>query len=122
MNRFWFLMAAGLALLGVAGEAYGSHVLREAVGPERWATYQTGSRNHMYHALGLFGVSLAAAHGHRGLAHAAGWLLVAGIVFFSGPLYLVALTGAEALRAVPGIGGTAFLAGWAALIASVLRR
>jgi uncharacterized membrane protein YgdD (TMEM256/DUF423 family) len=122
VSRFWFVMAAGLALLGVAGEAFGSHALREVIGAERWATYQTGSRNHMYHALGLFAVGVARQHGQARLADAAGWLLVAGIALFSGPLYVVAVTGVEALRALPGIGGTAFLAGWGALILSVLRR
>jgi len=46
---------------------------------------------------------------------AAGWLFVAGIVLFSGSLYLLAVTGVTALGAITPIGGVAFLAGWVCL-------
>jgi uncharacterized membrane protein YgdD (TMEM256/DUF423 family) len=45
----------------------------------------------------------------------AAWLLVAGLVLFSGSLYALALTGIRGLGAVTPFGGAAFLAGWAAL-------
>jgi len=44
-----------------------------------------------------------------------GWCFVAGIVFFSGSLYLLAVTGVTILGAVTPIGGLLFLAGWACL-------
>lgn len=59
MSRFWFVMGAALMLTGVALEAFGSHTLREALEPQRWSTFQTGARNHIYHALALFAVSYA---------------------------------------------------------------
>ena len=45
---------------------------------------------------------------------AAAWLFAAGVVLFSGSLYLLALTGVRGLGAVTPFGGVAFLAGWAA--------
>ena len=48
-------------------------------------------------------------------------LFLAGIVLFSGPLYLLALTGARAFGFVAPFGGVAFLAGWAALAWSAAR-
>ena len=49
------------------------------------------------------------------LIQTAGWCFVAGIVFFSGSLYLLAVTGVTILGAVTPIGGLLFLAGWACL-------
>ena len=75
----------------------------------------------MSHALGLLGVAWAAARLPGALVSAAGWLLVAGTVLFSGSLYLLALTGARWLGAVTPLGGAAFLAGWACLAWAALR-
>ena len=46
---------------------------------------------------------------------AAGWCFAAGIVLFSGSLYVLAVTGITVLGAITPIGGVAFLAGWACL-------
>jgi len=45
----------------------------------------------------------------------AGWLMVAGIVLFSGSLYVLALTGARWLGALTPFGGTAWIAAWVLL-------
>jgi uncharacterized membrane protein YgdD (TMEM256/DUF423 family) len=50
-----------------------------------------------------------------GSAVAAGWLFTAGIVIFSGSLYILTLTGTRWLGAITPIGGVALIAGWAAL-------
>ena len=51
---------------------------------------------------------------------AAGWLFVAGIVLFSGSLYVLALSRITLFGAVTPIGGLAFLVGWACLIAAAV--
>ncbi|HWK89944.1 MAG TPA: DUF423 domain-containing protein, partial [Longimicrobium sp.] len=69
----------------------------------------------MYHALALLAVALGGHRlGGRGW-RLAGWLFVAGVVLFSGSLYLLALTGVRWLGAITPLGGAAFLAGWIAL-------
>ena len=50
-----------------------------------------------------------------------GWLMLAGIVLFSGSLYVLALTGARSLGAVTPFGGAAFIAGWVLLALAVAR-
>ena len=50
----------------------------------------------------------------------AGWLLVAGIVLFSGSLYALALGGPKGLGAVTPFGGVAFILGWIALAIGVI--
>jgi uncharacterized membrane protein YgdD (TMEM256/DUF423 family) len=46
------------------------------------------------------------------------FLIVAGILFFSGSLYAMALTNVRWLGAITPIGGLCFLAGWAWLVIS----
>jgi uncharacterized membrane protein YgdD (TMEM256/DUF423 family) len=64
----------------------------------------------LYHFLhGIALLVLAYYPGNRGPCY----LFLAGILFFSGSLYLLALTGANWLGALTPLGGLAFLAGWA---------
>jgi uncharacterized membrane protein YgdD (TMEM256/DUF423 family) len=53
--------------------------------------------------------------------NAAGWAFIAGIIIFSGTLYLLSVTGLRWLGAITPIGGLAFLAGWAILVWSINR-
>lgn len=112
MNR-QFLLIAGLAgLTGVALGAFGAHALRDRLSPEMLAIFQTGVQYQMIHALALLGLSLA---GDR-IRPTVGWLFTAGIVVFSGSLYLLALTGTRWLGAITPIGGLCFLAGWTMIV------
>ncbi len=79
------------------------------------ATFETGVRYHMFHALGLFAVAWAATRWPGGATTAAGWLFVAGTLIFSGSLYLLAITGVRWLGAITPLGGLCFLAGWLVL-------
>ncbi len=121
MTTGWVAMGAGAAGLGVAVGAFGAHGLRAHVSPEALAVFETGVRYQMYHALGLIAVAGAAARWPGPWAQVAGWSFAAGIVLFSGSLYLMALTGARWLGAITPIGGVAFIAGWAALATAALR-
>jgi uncharacterized membrane protein YgdD (TMEM256/DUF423 family) len=74
--------------------------------------FETGVRYQMFHALGLLGVAWATTRWPGGATIAAGWLFVAGMLIFSGSLYLLALTGQRWLGAVTPLGGLCFLLGW----------
>jgi uncharacterized membrane protein YgdD (TMEM256/DUF423 family) len=115
MDRTFFALGAALALLAVALGAFGAHGLRGRVAPELLDVFETGARYHMYHALALLAVAWACSRWPGAAPVAAGWLFVAGIVLFSGSLYLMTLTGQRWLGAVAPIGGLAFLLGWALL-------
>ncbi|MGH7354759.1 MAG: DUF423 domain-containing protein, partial [Candidatus Rokuibacteriota bacterium] len=91
------------------------------LGPDALATFETGARYHMYHALGLLAVAWAAARWPGGATAAAGWLFVAGTVLFSGSLYLLSVTGQRWLGAVTPLGGLAFILGWLALAWGVFK-
>ena len=109
MTRTFVALGAISALLAVAAGAFGAHALRARLSPEMQAVFETGARYHMYHALAMVLAGLLAAT--RGAA-TAGWLFQAGIVLFSGSLYVLALTDVKVLGAITPIGGLAFLAGW----------
>jgi uncharacterized membrane protein YgdD (TMEM256/DUF423 family) len=128
MERAFLVLGALFALVGVGLGAFGSHALRGRLTPERVATFETGVRYQLWHALGLFAVvvigSVRFGRGSRSgplvlfegttgwPALTAGWLFVAGIALFSGSLYALALTGRREWGVVTPIGGACFLAGW----------
>lgn len=118
------LVLAGFVamLAAVAIGAFGAHALRARIDPGLLAAYHTGVEYHFYHALGLIALGLVAVQLPRSTWLAwAGWCLAAGIVLFSGSLYLLALTGTRAWGAVAPIGGTAFILGWACAAIAMLR-
>jgi len=108
-------LGAVLGALGVAIGAFGAHGLAARVTPDQLAIFETGVRYHFYHALALVLVGLLAvqrASAAPGATSAAAWLFVAGIVLFSGSLYVLVLSGRRWLGAVTPIGGVSFIAGW----------
>ncbi|MBV9126480.1 MAG: DUF423 domain-containing protein [Verrucomicrobia bacterium] len=116
----WFRRAAALASLAVALGAFGAHALRETL--ERngtTAVWQTAVFYHFIHALALF--ALAANFARIRAAAASAWLFLTGTAFFSGSLYLLAVTGQRWLGAITPLGGLCFLAGWAWLAWGGLR-
>jgi uncharacterized membrane protein YgdD (TMEM256/DUF423 family) len=118
-----FLAAGGIAaLLAVALGAFGAHALKTRVPPEMLAVWHTGVEYHLFHALGLLAVGFAATRlPGSALLKASGWLMLGGIVLFSGSLYALALSGERWLGAVTPLGGIAFLAAWAFFVAAAVK-
>jgi uncharacterized membrane protein YgdD (TMEM256/DUF423 family) len=106
------ILGAVLGALGVAAGAFGAHGLKARVGPEMLEVFETGVRYHLIHALALLAVAWASTRWSSAAIRAAGWLFVAGILVFSGSLYLLTLSGIRALGAITPIGGAAFILGW----------
>ena len=121
MERIFAIAGALAAMSGVTLGAFGAHALRDRLSPADLEIFETGVRYHMYHALGLFAVAWASSRWPSGATTAAGWLLIVGIVVFSGSLYTLVLTGQRWLGAVTPLGGVALIAGWAALAWAALR-
>ncbi|HEX9312004.1 MAG TPA: DUF423 domain-containing protein [Actinomycetota bacterium] len=114
-ERLFFVLGAAFAGLAILIGAFGAHALRGHVSADRYDDFVTGARYHLPQALGLFAVSRAAVKWPGRAVAAAGWLFVAGIVLFSGSLYLLGVTGQRWLGAITPLGGLAFIAGWALL-------
>jgi uncharacterized membrane protein YgdD (TMEM256/DUF423 family) len=117
--RLWFGLGALNAFLAVAAGAFGAHALKSRLSPEMLAVFETGARYQMYHALGLLAVGALVALGRS--TGPVGWLMLAGIVLFSGSLYALALTDVRALGAITPLGGLCFLIAWLWLAISMLK-
>ncbi|MEZ4618665.1 MAG: DUF423 domain-containing protein [Caldilineaceae bacterium] len=116
MERLFFILASILGGLGVALGAFGAHAMRGRIAENLLANYETGVRYHFYHALALVAVVVAIQRWpNSNLPIIAGWLFVAGIVIFSGSLYIMAFTGLRWLGAITPIGGVALIAAWICL-------
>ncbi len=110
----WMVGAAVGLALAVAMGAFGAHALRDRLDPYAMGVYEKAVFYHFVHALGLLIVSLLPRVGVL-TAGAGRWVcgcLAAGIVLFSGSLYLLAMTGVRAFGAITPIGGVAFIVGW----------
>ncbi|NJD20811.1 MAG: DUF423 domain-containing protein [Gemmatimonadetes bacterium] len=121
MARAFFGLGAVFAFLGVALGAFGSHGLRGTLSASDMATFETGVRYQLTHALGLMAVAWASTRWPSGAVHAAGWLMAAGIVLFSGSLYVLVLSGHRWMGAVTPLGGVCLLGAWALLAWAALR-
>jgi uncharacterized membrane protein YgdD (TMEM256/DUF423 family) len=138
MDRAFLVLGALFGFLGVAFGAFGGHAVRTRLTPERRATFETGVRYQLVHALALFAVVLVDVVRFGGGASSgtlyafddatgwpialAGWLFVAGVVLFSGSLYVLSLTGKRAWGAVTPFGGLCLLGGWIALVLAAWTR
>ena len=109
-----FLFFAGSsAALAVLLGAFGAHGLKAKLAPDMMAVYQTAVQYHMWHALGLAVVGLALVNWPSlVLLRLAGWLMLAGMIVFSGSLYLLAVTNVKMLGTITPIGGLLLIAAW----------
>jgi uncharacterized membrane protein YgdD (TMEM256/DUF423 family) len=115
----WTAVAAVFLALAVALGAFGAHGLRGRIDEYSMGVYERAVMYHFLHALGLLVVSMMPV---RPRLNWVAWLLVAGIVLFSGSLYVLAVTGVRTLGAIPPFGGVAFIAAWVMLAIISLRR
>lgn len=114
--RLALTLAAAFLFAAVGAGAFGAHALKDKLAPDLMAVYQTAVQYHFWHALGLLAVGiLMLQKPDTGALAVAAWLLVVGVLLFSGSLYALALTGVRGLGAVTPIGGVALLAAWAAV-------
>ena len=123
MMRLFVMFAAALAFLGVGAGAFGAHALSDyfAQYPKLEGTFATAVRYHLLHAIALLGVAWLASQYPGNLTTWAGYLMIAGVIIFSGSLYLLVMTRISWLGAITPIGGAAFLAAWACVFLAALR-
>ncbi len=122
MTERHLIIAAALVLLtGVAAGAFGAHGLKRILSPDELTVWHTAVLYQMVHGLGMLALAALIGRLDAALAIWSGNLMLAGILVFSGSLYLLTLTGVKWLGAVTPIGGTAFIAAWALLALAAYR-
>ncbi|HLR31928.1 MAG TPA: DUF423 domain-containing protein [Fodinibius sp.] len=122
MHRL-FLMIGGISMaLAVALGAFGAHGLKKILSQEMLTIFETGISYHFYHALGLLAVGVVARYiPDSALLSWSGWLMLAGIVIFSGSLYFLSISGIRWLGAITPIGGLCFIASWILFVMAIWR-
>jgi uncharacterized membrane protein YgdD (TMEM256/DUF423 family) len=119
----WTATAAMMLALGVMLGAFGAHGLQGRLDAYSTGIYEKAVFYHFIHALGLLAAALMVRM--KLISGVAGswvcWLLLAGIVLFSGSLYLLAITGVRTLGAVTPFGGASFIAAWIVMAVCALK-
>lgn len=101
-------VAASAGFLAVALGAFGAHGLKKILAQnDTEAIWETAVFYHFIHAVMLFALAE-----RKPLTAGPWWCFLAGIVIFSGSLYVLAATNLRWLGAITPIGGVSLLAGW----------
>jgi len=121
MVKVWLISASIFGFLSVGLGVFGAHSLKHVLDDYGRSIYEKAVLYQMFHTLALFAVGLMQHFFKEGWFAPAGFGFMAGILLFSGSLYLLAVTGVRWLGAITPIGGLAFLFGWAWLLFALLR-
>ncbi len=120
--KVFIILGAINAFLSVALGAFGAHALKGKLDQYYIDIWNTGCQYQMYHALGLLIVGILAAKlPQTSLVTTSGWLMLTGIILFSGSLFVLALTKISVLGAITPFGGVAFLAAWVLIIVAAVK-
>lgn len=120
-TRLMIIVAATNMLIAIGAGAFGAHGLKRILSADMLAVWQTAVTYQITHALGLFVVVLLSYKLASPLLSWSAYLMIGGIVLFSGSLYLLSLTGVRPLGAVTPIGGVLFLVSWLLVIVAALK-
>lgn len=123
MRKIFLRLGTVSAAFSVLLGAFGAHSLEQVLAPEQLHVFETGVRYQFYHTFALLLIGLLLYRRKNRTMLYAGWLFVAGIVLFSGSLYLLAVRealhlGLRGLGILTPLGGLCFIAGWLLLLFS----
>ena len=124
MNRCAALLISASALSGlllVVLGATGAHVLADGATADQMIWFGKAWRYHAIHTLAMLATGIIALHYPTALVRLAGWLFPAGILLFSGSLYVMAFGATNSFGLVTPLGGACFMAGWLILTIAPLR-
>jgi uncharacterized membrane protein YgdD (TMEM256/DUF423 family) len=117
------LAIAGLLIaLATALGAFGAHALKAHLPQDKLQVYETAVRYHFLHALGLLAIGVLLRSLDGELLRWSAALVLAGIVLFSGSLYLLTFGAPRLVGILTPVGGLALIAGWILLAATVWRQ
>ena len=120
MSNLFIGIGALSALIAVAAGAFGAHGLKQVLSADMLATYHTAAEYQFMHSIALIAIGtlhkVSARHSHISSA----WTMIAGILIFSGSLYVLSLTGVKWLGMITPVGGVCFIVAWLILAFSYL--
>lgn len=100
-------------LIAVSLGAFGAHGLQSKLSEKMFNVYQTGVLYHLIHSLGIVIIAvIIAVVGDAGLLKWSGFIMLVGVILFSGSLYVLSISGKKIFGAVTPLGGVCFLVSW----------
>jgi uncharacterized membrane protein YgdD (TMEM256/DUF423 family) len=119
MNKTFLITAALLGAVSVMLGAFGAHGLKSRMSPDTFEIFETAVKYQFYHVFALLAVAMISSFiPGSNLLHWSGRLFIAGIILFSGSLYLLSwfkMMGNDSMNwlgAITPFGGLCFIAGW----------
>ncbi|MGK7397592.1 MAG: DUF423 domain-containing protein [Candidatus Cyclobacteriaceae bacterium M3_2C_046] len=122
MQKFTLIAACILGVLSVGIGAFGAHGLKtilEATG--RTDTFETAVKYQFYHTLAILLVGILMSKIEHQLLNYVVYSFLAGILLFSGSLYILSLSGVGRWGALTPLGGLFFIIGWILLLFAIAR-
>ncbi|MGQ2982897.1 DUF423 domain-containing protein [Flavobacterium sp.] len=126
MDRKIIATAGVLGAVAIIFGAFGAHTLEKLLGPTELATFETGVRYQMYHALFLLFVGSTALVSEKA-KKAILWLVSIGVLFFSFSIYFLACRSLftvdlKVLGPITPVGGLLLISAWIVLLLNIVRR
>ena len=113
MAKVFLVTAAISGALAVLVGAFGAHVLAPVIAEDLMSVFNTGVEYHFYHTLALLVLAvLIKQYPQSKLFIWSACLMLAGVIIFSGSLYLLAITDVRWLGAITPIGGVSMVVAW----------
>lgn len=122
MHKLFLLVGSISGMLSVMIGAFGAHALKATLeANNRLETFETAVKYQFYHSLALILLGLLMVQFQHKAFNVSGYSFIAGILIFSGSLYVLSLTGITKLGAITPLGGLAFILGWAAMVWGIFK-
>jgi uncharacterized membrane protein YgdD (TMEM256/DUF423 family) len=125
MNKTILISAAVLGVTSVILGAFAAHGLKKLITPDSIASFETGVKYQMYHALFLLfvGTSTYISSGYKNVIF---YLVLVGVIFFSGSIYLLATNVLTAfdfkkIAFITPVGGLLLIVSWVVLLVNFIK-
>ncbi|HAH55340.1 MAG TPA: DUF423 domain-containing protein [Flavobacterium sp.] len=126
MDKKIITTGAIFGMLAIILGAFGAHALKKVLSIEQLSTFETGIKYQMYHALFLLfiGLSILSEKAKKTIY----FLVVIGVIFFSGSIYLLATNGHfipfdfKTIGFITPVGGLLLISAWGVLLVNILKK
>jgi uncharacterized membrane protein YgdD (TMEM256/DUF423 family) len=120
MSNLFIGLGALSAFISVAAGAFGAHALKQVLDTDMLAVYHTAVDYQFFHSIGLIVIGILHKVSPRQSHSFSASAMLAGIILFSGSLYILSTTGIKWLGMITPAGGICFLAAWLVLALAYL--
>lgn len=122
MHKLFLVAGSLLGGLSVMIGAFGAHALKKLLTENgRMDVFETAVKYQFYHAFALLILGLLLLKIEHKFLNYAGYSFLAGILVFSGSLYILSITNIKWFGAITPIGGLCMIAGWLLMSAALIK-